>query len=416
MAYLCITSMRYVHPDLYTFVSFNQLVDIQVIYMNIIPIEVRMTSLVSNRGNPSDSPLKNKVSLYYKMSGGIAQLVAVGAQDVHLVGQPEVSFFRSTYKRHTNFSQTVERQVIQGNVSNNGMSTIRFERKGDLLNYVYLMPIKGDGLSANTFTTDWTDVISKVELLIGGQVIDEQDSTYSTLIAPTLSAFSSSKSTSSSLYDGTSASKFYPLRFSFCENWQSALPLISLQYHDVELRITWGIEAASSKWEVYANYAYLDTQEREVFASQPQNMIMTQVQKAIASNSKIQELNFNHPVKYIAAGDATNVTMVSTAGNKLKLQINGTDVADYKFADPNFTTVPLYYHTSHGTATPGTKLFFYPFCLDAGKLQPTGSLNFSRLDSARIINDTSNCDKDIYAVNYNVLRIENGMGGLLYSN
>jgi len=195
---------------------------------------------VSKPGNPSDSPLKNKVSLYYKMSGGIAQLVAVGAQDVHLVGDPQVSFFRSTYKRHTNFSQTVERQVIQGNVSNNGMSTIRFERKGDLLNYVYLMPIAGDGLSANTFTDNWTDVISKVELLIGGQVIDEQDSTYSTLIAPTLSAFSSAKSTSASLYDGTSASKFYPLRFSFCENWQSALPLISLQYHDVELRITLG--------------------------------------------------------------------------------------------------------------------------------------------------------------------------------
>ena len=54
------------------------------------------------------------------MSGGIAQLVAVGAQDAHLVGSPEVSFFRSTYKRYTNFSQTVERQVIQGNVNNNG--------------------------------------------------------------------------------------------------------------------------------------------------------------------------------------------------------------------------------------------------------------------------------------------------------
>ena len=77
------------------------------------------------------------------MSGGIAQLVAVGAQDVHLVGQPEVSFFRSTYKRHTNFSQTVERQVIQGNVSNGGMSTVRFERKGDMLNYVYLVPNDG---------------------------------------------------------------------------------------------------------------------------------------------------------------------------------------------------------------------------------------------------------------------------------
>jgi len=121
------------------------------------------------------------------MSGGIAQLVAVGAQDVHLVGQPEVSFFRSTYKRHTNFSQTVERQVIQGNVSNNGMSTIRFERKGDMLNYVYLMPIKSDGTQSN-IVPDWTTAISKVELLIGGQVIDDQDSTYSTLIAPTLSA------------------------------------------------------------------------------------------------------------------------------------------------------------------------------------------------------------------------------------
>ena len=350
------------------------------------------------------------------MSGGIAQLVAVGAQDAHLVGQPEISFFRSTYKRHTNFAQTVERQVIQGNVANNGMSTIRFERKGDLLNYVYFMPIQGDGSSANTFTTNWSSVISKVELLVGGQVIDEQDSTYSTLIAPALSAGNSSKSLGGSLYDGATSSKFYPLRFFFCENWQSAIPLIALQYHDVELRITWGSAAAASKWEIYANYAYLDTQEREFFASNPQNMIITQVQKAIASGTKIQELNFNHPVKYLAAGDATNVTMVSTAGNKLKLQINGTDVSDYKFADPNFTSVPLYYHTTNANNVRGTKLFVYPFCLDTAKLQPTGSLNFSRLDSARIINDTANSDKDIYAVNYNVLRIENGMGGLLYSN
>ena len=72
------------------------------------------------------------------MSGGITQLVAIGAQDAHLVGNPEVSFFRSAYKRHTNFAQTVERQVIQGNVSNNGMSSIRVERKGDLVNYMFL--------------------------------------------------------------------------------------------------------------------------------------------------------------------------------------------------------------------------------------------------------------------------------------
>ena len=349
------------------------------------------------------------------MSGGIAQLVAVGAQDVHLVGQPEVSFFRSNYKRHTNFSQTVERQVIQGNVSNNGMSTIRFERKGDMLNYVYLVPNTG---TATTAIADWTTMVSKIELLVGGQVIDEQDSTYSTLIAPVLSATSTSKSVAGDLYGGATNERFYPLRFAFCENWQTALPLIALQYHDVELRITWGSAAADSskKWDVYANYAFLDTQERELFASQPMNLLITQVQKAISSGSKIQELNFNHPVKYLASADSAALAILHN-DNKLKLQINGTDVADFKFADPNFSHVPLYYHTTNASKPAVAKtLFFYPFCLDAAKLQPTGTLNFSRLDSARIICDNQNVAKAVYAVNYNVLRIENGMGGLLYSN
>jgi hypothetical protein len=349
------------------------------------------------------------------MSGGIAQLVAVGAQDAHLVGQPEISFFRSTYKRHTNFSQTVERQVIQGNVADNGMSTIRFERKGDLLSYVYLVP--NDGSAAQGYSAaDWRTKIAKVELLIGGQVIDDQDSTYSTLIAPVLSATNSSKSVAGDLFGGANTSRFYPLRFAFCENLQTALPLIALQYHDVELRITWGSAASTDKWDVYANYVYLDTQEREFFAANPQNMIITQVQKATASATKIQELNFNHPVKYLAAGKASALEILND-DNKLKLQINGTDVADFKFADPNFSHVPLYYHTTNA-AKPATlkTLFLYPFCLETGKLQPTGTLNFSRLDSARIVNDTRDCDDDIYAVNYNILRVENGMGGLLYSN
>jgi hypothetical protein len=349
------------------------------------------------------------------MSGGIAQLVAVGAQDAHLVGSPEISFFRSTYKRHTNFSQTVERQVIQGNVSNGGMSSVRFERKGDLLSYVYLVP--NDGSAAQGYSAaEWRTKIAKVELLVGGQVIDDQDSTYSTLIAPVLSATNSSKSVAGDLFGGANTSRFYPLRFAFCENLQTALPLIALQYHDVELRITWGSAAATDKWDVYANYVYLDTQEREFFASNPQNMIITQVQKATASATKIQELNFNHPVKYLAAGKASALEILND-DNKLKLQINGTDVADFKFADPNFSHVPLYFNTTN-SAKPATlkTLFVYPFCLETGKLQPTGTLNFSRLDSARIVNDTRDCDDDIYAVNYNILRIENGMGGLLYSN
>jgi len=377
------------------------------------------------------------------MSGGIAQLVAVGAQDAHLVGQPEVSFFRSNYKRHTNFAQTVERQVIQGNPAANGMSTVRFERKGDMVGYVYIAP--NDGTKAVTFSpADWVSAISKVELLIGGQVIDEQTSAFSQYIAPTVLAQNLTKSTSG--FAEAAESKFYPLRFSFCENTQSALPLIALQYHDVELRITWGSNLQSAKFEVYAQFIHLDTDERTTLSSMPQNMVITQTQKAIASGSKVQELNFNHPIKCLAAADGSALTIAGDT-NKMKLQINGTDVTDFKYVDPHYTAITSYYHTVGSkpitslstTASELTsnalsnlnaqtytstlsatgendKFFLYPFCLDTSKLQPTGSLNFSRLDSARLVNDTANSEDDIYAVNYNILRIENGMGGLMYSN
>ena len=377
------------------------------------------------------------------MSGGIAQLVAVGAQDAHLVGQPEVSFFRSNYKRHTNFAQTVERQVIQGNPATGGMSTVRFERKGDMVGYVYIAP--NDGTKAVKFSpTDWVSAISKVELLIGGQVIDEQTSTFSQYIAPTVLAQNLTKSTSG--FAEVAESKFYPLRFSFCENAQSALPLIALQYHDVELRITWGSDLQSAKFEVYAQFIHLDTDERTALSSAPQNMVITQTQKAVASGSRIQELNFNHPIKCLAAADGSALTIAGDT-NKMKLQINGTDVTDFKFVDPHYTAITSYYHTvgskpitslstTASTLTSNAlsnlnaqiytstlsatgendKFFLYPFCLDTSKLQPTGSLNFSRLDSARLVNDTANSDDDIYAVNYNILRIENGMGGLMYSN
>jgi hypothetical protein len=372
------------------------------------------------------------------MSGGITQLVAIGAQDAHLVGNPEVSFFRSTYKRHTNFSQTVERQVIQGNVSNGGTSTVRFERKGDLLGYVYLsmndggssvdlrdltgpLPINIDPLDLIADRqAKWTDLVKKVELLIGGQVIDDQDAVFSTNLASELFAQNLTKSK-----NGTQQTAFYPLRFFFCENWQSSLPLVALQYHDVEIRITWGDYAASAyktpgtpvRWDCYASFTYLDTAERTDFANNPQNMLIYQVQKAIASQSKVQELVFNHPIKFITSSNISTDTKtgVFSPSNKIKLQLNGTDIADFKFAAPHFTTVTTYYHVPYDDDNTND-LFVYPFCLDTSKLQPTGTLNFSRLDSARIVSQNDNIVDDVYACNYNILRIQNGMGGLMYAN
>ena len=342
------------------------------------------------------------------MSGGIAQLVAIGAQDAHLVGQPEVSFFRSNYKRHTNFAQTVERQTIQGNPSANGMSTVRFERKGDMLGYVYLADRSADHVA-------WETAVSKVELLIGGQVIDTQEFKFSALLAPITMDQTAAKS-SYVAGQGT----FYPLRFSFCENAQSALPLVALQYHDVELRITWAASPPSDV-EVFSQFIHLDTDERTALSSTPQNMIVTQTQKAVASGSATQELNFNHPIKYLIAENTASGTKALTDTTKMRLQINGTDVADPKTVSPHFTSAPIYYHTAHGDVCTGgannDSVILVPFCLDTSKVQPTGSLNFSRLDSARLVVEGDTFEYyDFYGVNYNILRIENGMGGLMYSN
>ena len=358
------------------------------------------------------------------MSGGVAQLVAIGAQDAHLVGNPEVSFFRSQYKRHTNFSTTVERQVIQGNPAAGGMSSIRFERKGDLLSYVYLT-------RKSTFTDDSriaayfnsTD-ISKVELLIGGQVIDTIDDQFSLEIAtPLLSSTFSKISISTGGTEQGRYRKMYPLNFWFCEHFQSALPLICLQYHDVEIRITWGplLSQYSPSFEVWAKYIYLDTSERENLVKNPQNMLIYQNQKAIASRTNIQELNFNHPVKFLAS--TSNLFDGSPNNEFIKLQINGIDIGDSKPQDPHYTRAPYHYHTDTTYASSGISdtdiysrsKFLYPFCLNTNKLQPTGTLNFSRLDSARLIGSNV-FTSDVYGVNYNILKIQNGMGGLLYAN
>ena len=168
-------------------------------------------------------------------------------------------------------------------------------------------------------------------------------------------------------------------------------------------------------YEVHAQYVYLDTEERTALASTAQSMVITQTQKSIQSATAIQEVNYNHPVKYIAACKAAG--NVGFAAGNLRLQINGTDVTDAKKANPHYTACTLYYHTTASAIdTSNAYKFLYPFCLETSKLQPTGSLNFSRLDSARFVTDAGTFDTDLYAVNYNILRVENGMGGLMYSN
>jgi hypothetical protein len=344
------------------------------------------------------------------MSSGIVQLVALGAQDEYIMGNPEISFFNSTFKRHSNFSQSIEKQTIRGDVKNGSMSSVQIEKCGDMLGYIYMTI---DDTTQALDTSEWTNIIDKVELLIGGSVVDTQDSIFTEKIA--IDTFSQNVSRSAiGTHPGVHArSYFYPLRFFFCEGPQCALPLVALNYHNVELRIYWGSTASNYNVEMFANYYYLDNEERGNIATRKHDLLITQVQKNIPSGEIVQDLTFNHPVKYLASSNTSVNSALTSPTNKVKLSINGVDLGNYRWGKPHFIDVTNYYHTNFVTSP---DFFLYCFCLMTSSLQPTGTLNFSRVESAKIMSESMTIDDPIYAVNYNILRIENGMAGLLYAN
>jgi hypothetical protein len=387
------------------------------------------------------------------MSGGIVQLVATGDQDTWLTGKPEVSFFRANYRRYTHYASSVERQVIQGAPIAGGISTIRFEKKGDLVNSMYLTANDGNG--AMVPIVNWSNVIDKVEFMIGGQVIDTQDVVYSTQIEPVTGAQTYCQrlligQTGTHLTSNNTISGFYPLKFFFNKDWSVSLPLVALQFHDVELRITWSsklseatnFDAAAGattysnlQYICWANFTYPDQAERDYFANTPQDLLITQVQRTVVLGSQtMQELALAQPVKFIAFGTASYGTSYGALGATsatvkdwtLKTQVNGTDVGEARHL-PAYVDLPQYYNTPFGyqpngvnAGTPTVGIIGY--CLDTSKLQPTGTLNFSRLDTYRLVVPPSITigtlikSQYMYAVNYNVLRIQNGLGSVLYAN
>jgi hypothetical protein len=388
------------------------------------------------------------------MSGGIVQLVAIGAQDVYLTGKPEVSFYRSSYKRYTHFANSVERQLISGQPTPGGISTVRFEKKGDLLSYVYLSARDSSG--ALVPNLNWTsNIIDKVELLIGGQVIDTQDMEYTNNIEPVTGAINANQRMlgpyGGGISPGSNVNSFQALKFFFCKDWQSALPLVALQYHDVELRITWSSQLGSAatsgaalispsttyaglQYILWSNFIYLDQAERDYFAKNSHDMLITQVQRQFVPAAPVMELAFAHPVKFLAfSANSYATTYVSSASAasqlQFKTQVNGVDIGESR-ALPHWVDAAQYYHTPYGYAPYGnvSNVAIVPFCLDTSKLQPTGTLNFSRIDTYRLVtpstinvrtltlNSQNTASAYVYAVNYNVLRIQGGMGALLYSS
>ena len=380
------------------------------------------------------------------MGGGLMQLVAYGAQDIYLTGNPQITFFKVVYRRHTNFSMESIEQTFNGTIGFGKRVTATISRNGDLVNGMWLeMEVTTDGnVSDYGFGNA---VVKTAELEIGGQLIDKhygewmniwtelsvpegKRAGYDLMVGNTTTGVGLSASATHNLD--------VPLQFWFCRNPGLALPLIALQYHEVklvlELRAEGDLDVVNSvalsalSCKLWVDYVYLDTDERRRFAQISHEYLIEQVQftgdesVTTATDKKIT-LNFNHPCKelvWVLHRSSDELLDFENTFSKGKLQLNGHD----RFAERRMEYFLNVQNYKHHTRVPRTgakqNIFTYSFALQPEEHQPSGTCNFSRIDNAVLTLTTVTTGAagvcKVFAVNYNVLRIMSGMGGLAYSN
>ena len=476
------------------------------------------------------------------MGGGLMQLVAMGAQDVYLTGNPQITFFKVVYRRHTNFSKECIEQTFSGSIPETGTGSVTctLARNGDLVQEIYLKATLNatdetplnlpavhntNDTTANTITLtdstslsvgdeiafnknisttlynaddsvdtttvrveankryfvltnnahaititetkgssvavvipvttgavhvggvvdttydlqagttitkqglvlnkDITDLIKTVEVEIGGQKIDKHYSQWLDIYNELFETSHDYRNAMSLGTPGNNKTVYIPLRFWFNRNPGLALPLIALQYHEVKVLMDLNVPANStlSTAKLLVNYLYLDTDERRRFAQVSHEYLIEQVQHTGVETEGPIDMNFNHPVK------ALFWTAGANPGN-VKLQLNGHDRAAEQPHDYYHLVQPYECDLGHcGKSLHNTDrtwgqvvnsaatqcVGMYSFCLKPAEHQPSGTCNFSRIDNARL-NVGTVTNLYLFALNYNVLRIMSGMGGLAYSN
>ena len=274
------------------------------------------------------------------MGGGLMQLVAYGAQDVYLTGNPQITFWKVTYRRHSNFSMESIEQTFNGQADFGRRVTCTISRNGDLAYRTYLQVTLPEISHTDATHARWLDfpgeqMIQQVEVEIGGQRIDrqygdwmhiwnqltlskEQERGYYKMVGNTTQLTYITDPAFEDLDGpcdaGASVSNvcqprkslpettlYVPLQFWFCRNPGLALPLIALQYHEVKINIDlrpideclWAIKGAiednGAKADgaykkslvaasLFVDYVFLDTDERRRMAQNPHEYLIEQLQ------------------------------------------------------------------------------------------------------------------------------------------
>ena len=461
--------------------------------------------------------------------GGLMQLVAYGAQDVYLTGNPQITFFKSVYRRHTNFAMESIENPFNGAPNFGKKVTCTIQRNGDLIYRIYLQAVlpqvaltSADGSGAQFRWLNWVghNLIDYVELEIGGQRIDKhygqwlqiwneltqepgKQAGYAKMVGnvPELTnllcqggvtcdsdCYAAIPSMESAIFSCSPSYTLYiPLQFWFCRNPGLALPLIALQYHEVRINLQfnalnnlmWDYTPTSTTGDVnavrtrvsqqglcgaslYVDYIYLDTDERRKFAQVSHEYLIEVLQytggESITSSSNKIKLNFNHPCKeliWVVQRDSFlscdpsivneykgqqpfnfsdwwdrsvhescySVTRVEGMAGKnpvvtALLQLNGHDRFQVREGSYFNLVQPYQHHTN----IPAVGINVYSFALQPEQHQPSGTCNLSRIDNTTLnltisnnaVGTNTSSTVQVYATNYNVLRVLSGMGGKLF--
>ena len=311
-------------------------------------------------------------------NAAITQLLAIGSQDENFLSkEPKDSIFQETDKKITNFARSKASMIPSGRADFGTTIKFKIEKKGDLLSSMYLMfelP-ELDNTKINNLYNDnyvpwaaWNDyignvLIENIRLYIGGQLIDEQTGEYMQIITdlydddwnklamigmdsvlnktherlkalkdyPLENEYPYNEITNSTS-SKSSRTIYVPLKFWFCNSIKKALPIIALQYHDIEIEVkirkfedchkiyslrkttedtdrdvlvlskslfTYNQIPKIKEVKLDCNFIFLNSEERKKIAQSEHKILINQTQRITqpVKFEKSVELNFNHPVK-----------------------------------------------------------------------------------------------------------------------
>jgi hypothetical protein len=398
------------------------------------------------------------------MGGGLLQLVAYGAQDAYISGNPQITFFKTLYKRHTNFAMEAFRVNFNGQAAWGTKHSAVLGRHADLMGATYLEVVLEAGYYNNDQGMLGFNLLHHVELEIGGQLIDRLygefmylwtalTSPYDKLLDLQSMIGSSVQTTPSNIFrsgaqfmggqrvcnNGSGRASlptdilYVPLSFFYTKNPGVALPLIALQYHEVRINVVWNdvktiagdftgkvqpLPPQPVQCALYVDYIYLDTEERRRMAQQSHEYLIEQTQfnedKSMSSYSNRIDLTFNHPVKEL-------VWVVQPSGYTNCTIARGEFVSvnsDVVSADPTgagagaggevFVTSLGTSFTSIEVETPGTDYAVGDVCTaDSGN----GIVTFTvaAIDSDGGIVGVTNITGTAIPQNYNASNLANGL-------